>query len=1202
MTSISLSPQNPFVPVGATQQFTATGTFSNGTNGNLTTSVTWTCFSTTVATVATAGLATVLDEGPTTIQASVGSVNASTTLTGTPSRFRFTGSLINARDTFTATVLQSGKVLVVGGTGSQASLVPTCELYDPTIGTFSKTGNLNVPRFNHTATLLNNGMVLITGGEISDGSGGFTESASAELYDANAGTFAIASSLNQARKNHTATLLGSGLVLIAGGNGLNGDPATAELYDPSTNNFSNTGNLNTPRDMHTATLLNDGTVLIAGGEPSPGGSALTSAELYNPTSGTFSTTGSMNTGSINHTATLLNSGKVVIAGGSPLAFSGAFARAELYDPTAKLFTNIGNLSTPRQSFTATLLSGGNVLFVGGVDNNAHVIATGELYDPMAGAFSLAGNLNNARGFHSAGALNNGLVLIAGGLDTGTLDLSSAETYQSASSDPPPPSLRITPAVSNVPVGGTQQFTAIDNNGIPRQDVTWSVSNTTLASVTTNPDGTGLLDALATGQITLTATDGTVTAQEPVTILSQSSFTSGPTIWSAAPPPAGFSVQQLVQAVPSVGGPDFYSISTSADGTQSVIQALTADGEQIWQTQIPPVTGTSVPDAFGGIVITTCASGSPMTVMDLDPMGQPLWQQLSLAVTGYGYICYAPQTAVRSDGVAFIAEPTNAGLPSLTEAYPSGYINAVEFPPSTVTNNGRQTQVNCCVGTPMVNTDGTAYVEYEVRTTNNNVITSDTLYLYNATTSSSAVLSSTTQNEALLPGPSIPDGNGGVLATWTVSSPVVQQYPYQAADVTNGVVGTPYSLPFSPQSVTPFVSPTLVLGENGTAFASGSTSVIVNGAQTSMDQIASFNLSSGVPNWTYQGAQGTHLTVIEVTFGNGLAAKSTDQNGIDTVLLFNASGGQSQAMLRTLKSTWKPMALTPSGLSGLSNVDYFVNGWWVGTSNGTAFAVLGNLIQAAMSSYAHDKGNSKQRGGQPIVDTFEPVDPAPQWLAVDFQTRYGQTKNLNSVSLSALTTSVPRVNGSATWEKFRTRPQTVQALAFIGHSFDSIPPAPVRAIGLCFAGAYCVERETVPGDFEYCPNPGCFLGYADNPPLVNVVEYPAPSPVSQALIVFIAACNMDANMQSWLGITNTTAGRALLVPQNTTDIDLDMGEYEWLRILAYLTSGKNLKQAVSSANADVVAKAPWHDVSGNIVPPQAWQVVGDSGNGGTGIHF
>jgi hypothetical protein len=117
-------------------------------------------------------MATILDEGPTTIQAAVGSVNSSTTLTGTPSRFRVTGQLINPRESFTATVLQSGKVLIVGGLGSGASLVAACELYDPATGTFSKTGNLSVPRFGHTATLLNNGMVLIAGGEVSDGGTG----------------------------------------------------------------------------------------------------------------------------------------------------------------------------------------------------------------------------------------------------------------------------------------------------------------------------------------------------------------------------------------------------------------------------------------------------------------------------------------------------------------------------------------------------------------------------------------------------------------------------------------------------------------------------------------------------------------------------------------------------------------------------------------------------------------------------------------------------------------------------------------------------------------------------------------------------------------------------------------------------------------------------------------------------------------------
>jgi hypothetical protein len=483
-------------------------------------------------------------------------------------------------------------------------------------------------------------------------------------------------------------------------------------------------------------------------------------------------------------------------------------------------------------------------------------------------------------------------------------------------------------------------------------VTWSISDATLASITVNGDDAAIVTGLAAGSLTLTASDGTVTAQEQVTILSQASFTSGTAIWSAAPPAAGFSVQQVVQAVPSSYGPDLYAISTSADGTQSIIQALQADGEQLWQIQMPPIVGTTVADAFGGLVVTTCASGNPMTVMGLDANGQPLWQQQNAPVTGYGYICYPPQTAVGGDGKAYVAEPTNAGLPSLTVAYPNGYINTVEFPPSTVTNNGGPTQVQCCVGPPMVNTDGNAYVEYEVRTTNNNVITSDNLYLYKATTGSSTVLSSTTQNEALLPGPVIPDGQGGVLATWTVSSPVVQQFPYQAADVTNGVVGTPFNLPFSPQSVTPFVSPALVLGESGTAFASASTTVTINGAQTSVDQVASFSLSSGATNWTYQAASGNHLSIIASSAGNTLVTKNTDSSGNDTVLRFNSGG-----------------VPTSDGWTGTSVSYFLTDNIWLGSSsaNGPS-GIYASPVMLSTSAWYEPDGNTGNAAVQDVSIT------------------------------------------------------------------------------------------------------------------------------------------------------------------------------------------------------------------------------------------
>src|SRR5262249_44808598 len=78
--------------------------------------------------------------------------------TGTPNGWTLTNGFLNtARVQDTATLLDNGKVLVVGGTDSHGNLLASAELYDPGSGTWSLTGSLSTPRYLHTATLLDNG-------------------------------------------------------------------------------------------------------------------------------------------------------------------------------------------------------------------------------------------------------------------------------------------------------------------------------------------------------------------------------------------------------------------------------------------------------------------------------------------------------------------------------------------------------------------------------------------------------------------------------------------------------------------------------------------------------------------------------------------------------------------------------------------------------------------------------------------------------------------------------------------------------------------------------------------------------------------------------------------------------------------------------------------------------------------------------------
>ena len=87
LVSIAVTPAIPSIPLGTTQQFTATGTYTDGSTQNITGTVQWSSDTPGVATISnggtTAGLASSISQGTATITASVGSVSGSTLLSVT---------------------------------------------------------------------------------------------------------------------------------------------------------------------------------------------------------------------------------------------------------------------------------------------------------------------------------------------------------------------------------------------------------------------------------------------------------------------------------------------------------------------------------------------------------------------------------------------------------------------------------------------------------------------------------------------------------------------------------------------------------------------------------------------------------------------------------------------------------------------------------------------------------------------------------------------------------------------------------------------------------------------------------------------------------------------------------------------------------------------------------------------------------------
>jgi len=234
LKSIAVTPANPSAAAGTTVPFTATGTYSDNSTRNITSSVTWTSATPAAATINSSGLATAVAVGSSTISATSGTVVGSTTLTVTAATsggvnfgtgFTATGLALNGKSTLNGTRLR----LTDGGANEASSawwstLVNTQTFtndftFQLSSGTSTADGFAFVIQDTATTALGPSGGGLGYGPDTTAGALGIPKSVAVkfDLYsNAGEGVNSTGLYLNGASPTMPATTLGGGVNLHSG--------------------------------------------------------------------------------------------------------------------------------------------------------------------------------------------------------------------------------------------------------------------------------------------------------------------------------------------------------------------------------------------------------------------------------------------------------------------------------------------------------------------------------------------------------------------------------------------------------------------------------------------------------------------------------------------------------------------------------------------------------------------------------------------------------------------------------------------------------------------------------------------------------------------------------------------------------------------------------------------------------------------------
>jgi len=665
LARIEVTPTQPSIPVGTSQQFTATGVYTDSTTQDFTSTATWASSDTSVLEVSNGsgqrGFAVANRQGSATVSAVVQGLTGSTvatvstaTLTSiqvTPAnrnlakgfslQYTATGSFsdnstrdITAQVTWASSNLSAASISNADGSRglATATSTPGSSIISATSGSLTGSTSLTV-----TNATLSTVAVTPTNGTLPKGvrsnfvaTGTFSDSSTQNLTEQASWS---SSDTTKVTVSNAAGSKGAGV-------------AVAEGSATITASVSNA--VATPAVNGTTSVTVSAAALTAIAVTPPTATAARGTQQAYKANGTFTdnstqdittsvTWSSSNTavatiGANTGVATATGTGTATIT-----ATSGSLTGSASFEGTAAVLTAID--VTPK---TPSIAAGRTQQFVATgtySDSTTQNLTNAVNWSSDTSSVATISNAEGSRGLASSTTKGSAKIKAASG------SISSTEVTLTVT-DAVPVSIVVTPANQTIGNKSSLQYTATEtfSDGSSTDQtaaVTWSSSDTALVDISNAAGSKGLATAKALGSVTITATDARVTPN----ITASTPLTVGPA-----------TLQSITVTGRTAPVPSGYKVQYSATGNYSDGSTQDLTGGVSWSTLNTSVATVSNDTGSKGVV-TSVAAGSTSVRASLNGVNGSATIQVGNATLSSIAVTPANATIAGNDTLQYTATAT-----------------------------------------------------------------------------------------------------------------------------------------------------------------------------------------------------------------------------------------------------------------------------------------------------------------------------------------------------------------------------------------------------------------------------------------------------------------------------------------------------------------------------------------------------------------